>query len=232
MEELQSTEVLDREILEDARRKAQRTLREADETVASASTAWEQRTMDAIGGAKERHAQRMAASRAEIMARLPLDKSRSRLERIETLLRGAASAYLAALPRQRILALLEDELALRAGELTEAVDIGAKKSGTEKSTPEAIQVSYRGLTQGELEAILKKIFPSTPWKLHEGNLARGADFPLGGDFPAVAADTQAVRVTVSAEAVVETLLEDKRGELASALLGAGVLETPEERQHA
>ena len=102
------------------------------------------------------------------------------------------------------------------------------EAGAGKSTHEAIQVSYRGLTQGELEGILKKVFPAAPWKLQGGNLPRTAPF-LAGDFPAVVADTRAVRITVSAEAVVETLLKDKRGELASALLGA---DASEERQNA
>jgi hypothetical protein len=41
MEELQSTEALDREILEDARKKAFKILKGADETLASSKTAWE-----------------------------------------------------------------------------------------------------------------------------------------------------------------------------------------------
>ena len=43
MEELQSTEALDREILEDARKKAFKILKSADESAASAKAAWDRK---------------------------------------------------------------------------------------------------------------------------------------------------------------------------------------------
>jgi hypothetical protein len=206
MEELQSTEVLDREILEDARRKAQRILKTADETVASGTRKWERKTEKALKGVRERYAARLEASRSEIMARLPLDKRRTRLSKIEALLKDAASSYLAGLSRPRLLAVLEGELKKRAGELDSPVPEG--------------RAAARGLTGEETESLLKKAFPQGRWAIDGGENRHIAP----GAFPALAADTQAARITVSADAVIETLLRDKRAELAAALLGEGALD--------
>ncbi|GHV88525.1 hypothetical protein AGMMS50267_08850 [Spirochaetia bacterium] len=220
MEELQSTEVLDREILEDARKKAARILRTADETAASTGEAWDAKTSGALDALKQRYARRLEASRNEIMARLPLDTRRSRLEKIDTLLHDAAAAYLSSFSREKLLALLESELKSRAGELEDR--------GLEGRSRQPLPVRYRHLTPAEVEKILKKVFAGDTWNIAE---ATGA-FLHAGRFPGIIIDTQAVRITVSAEAAVERLLEDRRGELASALLGEGALEDPRELNHA
>ena len=48
MEELQSTEILEREILEDARKKAMRILKTADDTIRAKTAEWEKKTADAV----------------------------------------------------------------------------------------------------------------------------------------------------------------------------------------
>jgi vacuolar-type H+-ATPase subunit E/Vma4 len=205
MEELQSTEVLDREILEDARRKAQRILKAADETAASGTRQWEKKTEQDLRGARDRYAVRLETSRSEIMARLPLDKRRTRLSKIETLLKDAAYSYLAGLSRARLLALLEKELKKRACELDALA--GGKAAA-------------RGLSGEETAGILKTVFPQGSWTIVEGENRRIAP----GTFPALVVDTQTVRITVSADAVIGTLLLDNRAELAAALLGEGALD--------
>jgi vacuolar-type H+-ATPase subunit E/Vma4 len=206
MEELQSTEALDREILEDARRKARRILKTADETVASGTKKWERKTEKALKEVRDRHAARIEASRNEIMARLPLDKRRTRLSKIEALLKDAASSYIAGLSRSRLLAVLEAELKKRAGELDSSASGG--------------KAAARGLSGEETASLLKKAFPQGKWTIACGENRHIAP----GTFPALAADTQAARITVSADAVMETLLRDKRAELAAALLGEGALD--------
>jgi vacuolar-type H+-ATPase subunit E/Vma4 len=205
MEELQTTEVLDREILEEARRKAQKILRAADETAAAGTKRWDRKTDRAVTGIKTHCAERLEASRTEIMARLPLDKRRSRLEKIEGLLRAAASSYLAALPRKKLLALLETELKKRAGEL--------------QMDEAKLQVRVRGLSGAELQGLFQAAFPGGQWQIREGDL-----HTVPGTAPAVVADTPKARITASADAAVEALLRDKRAELASALLGEGALD--------
>lgn len=209
MEELHSTEVLDKEILEDARRKAQRILKTADETTASGTKKWERKTERALKGIRERYTARLEASRSEIMARLPLDKRRTRLAKIETLLQDAASAYLAGLPRPRIIALLEAELEKRADEL----DASALVSTTGTA-------AGQGLSGEEIAVLLKRNFPQVKWTIAEGESRHRGP----GTFPALVLDTQAARITVSVDAVIGSLLQDKRAELAAALLGEGALD--------
>ncbi|MDR1949503.1 MAG: ATPase [Spirochaetaceae bacterium] len=209
MEELLSTEVLDKEILEDARRKAQRILKTADEAAASAAASWEKKTKAVIARAKKRYAEKLERSREEIMARFPLDKRRCRLAQIETFLLTAVEAYIAGLGRDKILKLLE-------GELAERIRCCPELAGC------PCTVSCRGLAEEELEGLLKKLLPRGSWT---GRFVR--DLPnVPGRFPAVILDSEKLRITASVDAAVLALLRDKRLELASALLGDAVLGDP------
>ncbi len=76
MEELKSTDVLDKEILEDARKKANRILRQADETIESKADAWAKQSQAALEEVHRKYEDRISKQRAEITARLPLDKRR------------------------------------------------------------------------------------------------------------------------------------------------------------
>jgi vacuolar-type H+-ATPase subunit E/Vma4 len=213
MEELNSTEVLDKEILEDARRKAQRILKTADETTASGTKKWERKTGIALKGVRDRYETRLEANRSEIMARLPLDKRRIRLAKIESFLKDAAASYLAGLSRSRLLALLERELKKRADEL----EPGQGDSSSSRFEGTAV---VRGLAGEELTELLSRTFPGGKWTITRGENRHIAP----GTFPALMLDTPAVRITVSVDAVIGTLLQDKRAELAAALLGEGALD--------
>ncbi|MDR1353274.1 MAG: ATPase [Treponema sp.] len=209
MEELQSTEVLDREILEDARRKAQRILNAADEEAAASEKVWEKKTRKAMAELKQRFDEKLETGRAEIMARLPLDRRRLALERIDRLLREAAASYLRSLDREKLLGILARELDERAGE--------AKVGTGDKA---AFKAAYRFLSQDEADGLVKKAFPEKTFTLKEGDAA----YIRAGSFPGIVADFGTVRISVSADAAVETLLSEKRGELAAALLGEEALD--------
>jgi hypothetical protein len=210
MEELLSTESLDREILEDARKKAARILKTADETVASAAAGWEKKASDAITELRRKYADRLERNKNEILARMPLDKRRSRLEWIEGFLKEAMNACLSGLPRETILALLEKELKRRLEDFPEFAVPG---SGPER----ILNVTFRGLSAGELESLLKKYFPRGNLKTKEAD----ALFSLPGVFPALVIDAPDARLTVSVDIAAADLLRDKRDELVTALLGAG-----------
>jgi hypothetical protein len=225
MEELQSTDVLDREILEDARRKAQRILKTADDQVAVADKSWEDKIAASLEELRKRHGERLEEGRVEVMARLPLDKRRLRLEKIDSLLREAASRYAAALSREKQIALLADNLALRAGETgaasgDTAADTGAKGAGAGAGGTAALAVTYRLLSGAEAESLVKNNFPGCAWKAEEG----GAAYLQAGKFPGIVVDSGEVRISVSVDEAVESLLEEKRGELTSALLGREALD--------
>ncbi|MDR3276277.1 MAG: ATPase [Treponema sp.] len=210
MEELQSTEVLDREILEDSRRKAQKILKAAGESAASVAKTWEKKTEEALGALRDQYRRRLEAQRTELDARLPLDKKRSRLDRIDRLLHEAKDAYLAGLGRERTLALLEEELAKRAVEAVPEFEGGG------------LRVRSRQLSEAEIRGLLKKVLPQGT--LSSLSIETGDRLPLPGKFPALIIEGPRLRLAVSADEALEYLLRDKRAELAAALLGPGAEE--------
>jgi hypothetical protein len=209
MEELRSTDILDQEILEDARRKAYRILKTADDTVKSAEERWKKKTEDALADIGRRYERREEQSRVEIMARLPLDKRRIRSEKVESFLQSAMEGYFRDLPRERVLSLLEGELTKRFRECPVLED---PRQGE-------LPVIYRGLTREEARELLQRLFPQGGWVLKQAE----PGFRLPGTFPALAADTPAVRIIASIDGIARELLGDKRAELVAALLGEGFL---------
>ncbi|MDR3139809.1 MAG: ATPase [Treponema sp.] len=216
MEELQSTEVLDREILEDARKKAHRILKTADDTLKTQTETWEKRTARSVAEVRQKYRDRIAGAREEILARLPLDKRRARSEMIESLLQSAMAEYLSSLGRERILSLLGAEL--RRG--------FEEYAGYKEAPDPAPQLRCRMLERHEAESLLKQALPpgmktaGVQWDIKEADAAAG----LWGKFPALQVITRAVRITASIETAAETILEDKRAELVKALLGEGALD--------
>ncbi|MDR2404433.1 MAG: ATPase [Spirochaetaceae bacterium] len=209
MEELRSTEVLDKEILEDARRKAQRILKAADDAAVQAAATWEKKTKAVIAKAKKRYATKLEENRNEIMARFPLDKWRCRLAQIETFLNTAMDDYIAGLSRDRLLSILEKELAIRIQYCPEIA-----------LAP--FTVYARGLEKDELEGLLKRLVPRQTWTIGEEPDLR----TVPGRFPAVVLDSEKLRITASVDGAALTLLKDKRFELATALLGEAALADP------
>jgi vacuolar-type H+-ATPase subunit E/Vma4 len=222
MEELQSTEVLDREILEDARRKAQRILKTADEDAAASEKSWEKKTQKALAELNRRFEERLETGRAEIMAHLPLDRRRLALERIDRLLHEAAGSYLRGLDREKLLGILAGELRERSAELEDG------EAGDSARGRPGFKAVYRFLSREEAEGLLKGAFPgggfsggvSRGFSLEEGDAA----YLRAGGFPGIVADSGTVRISVSADAAVDALLSEKRGELAAALLGEEALD--------
>lgn len=209
MEELRSTEALDREILEDARKKADRALRAADQAAAEAEAAWKRKLVEDIEVLERRHAERVAAKVAEIKARLPLEKRRLRAERAERLLRASMEAALRALPRGTALAFLERELSLRAGELD----------------PDRATVRRSGLSEPEAAAVLSRAAPGASWRLPAESAGTEVPEPeAAATLPALTAEDGKTLVRVSLAEAGELLLLDKRAELAAALLGQEALD--------
>ena len=232
MEELRTTEVLDREILEDARKKAAKILKNADDTLATQDRDWEKKIQDAVQSIGNVYAERTKRETDEILARLPLDKRRLRTERAESLLHNAINDFLRGLRRETLLSILERELLERFGDW----------AGREKGTPAmpAAQVSYSGLSLSETRDLLKRVINKlggksanfTPektivenWELKEGlseNKTSGDKSGAQG-FPSIVINTQSLKIIASVEEAAGNLLEEKRAELAAALLGEGVL---------
>jgi vacuolar-type H+-ATPase subunit E/Vma4 len=204
MEELQSTDVLDREILDDARRKAKRILASAEETVVAGAKSWEERADKDIGELEKSFAARVEKTRDELMARLPLDKRRAHSEKVEALLVSAMREYLESLSREQILSLLEKELRRCAVALPE--------SG-------ALEVACRALSREELARVLNAVLPGVEWTLQTAIETR----QIPGSLPALIVNTRVARITASVDTLADSLMEDSRAELVAALLGPEAL---------
>jgi hypothetical protein len=223
MEELHSTEALDREILEDARKKAFKILKTADDTVQSKGRSWERKTQRAIEGIRKTYAAKTGSLREETMARLPLDKRRLRSETAEAFLKEAMDAFLTGLGRDVLLSILEREFAGRL----EACHMVLGESEISPSEKEFKPVLYySSMSAGEAAGIFKNLLDRQEAE-NSGGLEKAEliqdNSPAASRFPALALHTPVVRIKASVEAAAGELLKNKRAELAGALLGEGAL---------
>ena len=223
MQELQSTDVLDNEILEDARKKAFRALKGAEDKIKDNALTWKRKTAAALKELAEKYEARLVRERDEVLARLVQDKRRIRAIKIESLLKGAVNDYLSSLDRPKLLALLEAELGARLDALEAA---GAGITAADKPV-----VMIRALAEAEAETLLaNSFFREAPGNGREGAqlpfwafTALDSNFRKAGLFPALTVNTKSVKVTASTDSAAEALLEDKRAELVTALMGAEAL---------
>jgi hypothetical protein len=202
MEELQSTEILDREILEDARKKAYRILKTAEDTVGANGAIWEQKTGESLAELNTRYAERRKLAAAEIMARLPVDKRRAKAERIESLIQSAVETWYRSLDRERLLSLLGAELAARIAEC----------GGFSEADGELRAVIHQ-LENAEAALLLEAFLPGRSCPIEKA--------PAAGGYPSMVLENNAVRITASIERTVDFFLHEKRAELIGSLLGTG-----------
>jgi vacuolar-type H+-ATPase subunit E/Vma4 len=201
MEELQSTEILDREILEDARKKAGRILKSAEETAAAGAAQWDRKTAEALAGLGARYDAMLQKASAEIMARLPLDERRAKSEIIEGLLAAAADDWVQGLTRERLLALLDQMLKRYAAECPEIQE--------EKT----VKVLLHNLAASEARPLVKRRLPHAECAYSEA--------PAAHLYPEIIIEAGQVRITSSLRILLDGLLLDKREELVTALVGEG-----------
>jgi len=203
MEELQSTDILDREILEDARKKAHRILKAADDTIKTKSAEWDTKLKTTLGELEEKYAKNSKSITEEIMAVLPIDKQRARARKIEELLNSAVESWYVRLNRRRVLGFLQTELSKRL----------ASCGGF--SAPESISVKIHKVEKAEAETILKAILP--------GNTCTIETMQSTAAYPSIILENNEVRIYASIGKAVDFILGEKREELIAALLGENAL---------
>jgi hypothetical protein len=204
MEELQSTEALDREILEDARKKAHRILKTADDTRKAKSTEWEYKLAAALGELEEKYAAQGKVAAGEVMAFLPVDKHRIRATKIDELLCSAVEAWYAGLSRQRVLDLLQKELSSRLGFFNEVTGGDGEPKGD-------IRALIHKVEQSEAQAVLKAVLP--------GKTCQIETIQSTAIYPEIILETPEVRIYASIGKTVDFFLGEKRAELVEVLLG-------------
>jgi len=203
MEELQSTEILDREILEDARKKAHRILKTAEDTIRAKSADGEKNLLNALEELEKKYAVQGKLAADEITARLPIDKRRVKAKKIEELLFSAVETWYARLSRERILDLLEKELIKRIAECEKITAIGD------------VRAKIHQIKRKEAETILQKVLPGRSYIIEEIHSA--------AKYPEIMVETPQVRIYASIGKIVEFFLGEKRAELVEALLGKTAL---------
>jgi len=199
MEELQSTDILDREILEDARKKAHRILKAADDTIKEKSADWEAKLKAALVELEEKYAKNSKSITEEIMAVMPIDKQRARAKKIEELINSAVENWYSRLDRKRVLGFLQKELSKRlavCGEFTASGGIRAFIHKVEKA---------------EAETILKAVLPGKTCAIEKTQSAAA--------YPQIILENDEIRIYASVGKAVDFILGEKREELISALLG-------------
>jgi hypothetical protein len=201
MEELQSTEILDREILEDARKKAHQILKAAEATVKAKTEEWEKKLKADLAELEKKYARQAVLSTDEIMTRLPMDRRRIKARRIEELLHSAVETWYAGLSRDRVLDLLKKEI--------------TKRLATGDAIADKIQVRIHKIEQKEAEAILKEVLPGRPFVIEKIHSA--------AEYPEIILDTKEIRIYASLNKMIDFFLGEKREELVEALLGNAAL---------
>jgi V/A-type H+-transporting ATPase subunit E len=199
MEELQSTDILDRERLEDARKKAHRILKAADDTIKAKSAEWETKLKTTLDELEKKYAKNSKSAADEIMAVLPIDKQRARARKIEELLHLAVENWYLSLSRKRVLGFLQTELSKRL----------ASCGGFSAST--GITASIHKVEKAEAEAILKAILP--------GKTCTVETMQSTAAYPIIILENNEVRIYASIGKTVDFILGEKREELITALLG-------------
>jgi hypothetical protein len=203
MEELQSTENLDKEILDDARKKAHKILKTADDTIKSKSDEWENKLKTALDDLEKKYAKNSQSTAEEIMAILPIDKQRARAKKIEELLNSAIEKWYSRLSRQRVLKFLQTELSKRI----------ASCGGFSGTT--GISAQIHKVEKAEAEAILKAVLPGKTCTIEKTQSTAA--------YPSIILENNEVRVYASIGKAVDFILGEKREELITALLGENAL---------
>lgn len=195
MEEIVSTEALEREILEDARKKGERLLKDADAELGRITAESATRTAKALALLAAEYQARAERYQGEHRARLPLEKTRMKVKYIDRLLSSGASQYLALLPPKRA-SLLVSSLLGRAAAL-----VGERE----------ISLGYKGMDEAEARSIVGGVLPMARI------VGAAVDTGLAATGIAVATRDGKLSVLATLDLIGERLLDENRGELAQAL---------------
>ena len=157
MEELHSTEALDNEIRNDARRKAEQILARADETARSLIDSVRLKVQEEQELAQKNCDERLALYKKNKDAALPLEKQRYLVSNIHDAVIKAMNEYIGSLKesdRLEIIRLLvERSKDLLAGKTLKAVIIGYKKTSADRMLKKVLGKAFSSSTVGDSRII-------------------------------------------------------------------------------
>ena len=197
MEEIASTDALEKEILEDARKKGEKILKDGEAEAARIRSEFGERSASALAALAEDFRSRTERYEGENLARLPLERGRLKATYIDRLLRSAMDRYLSVLPADKVGGLVGGLLSRAAGLVADS----------------RVTVRFRGMDE------------TAARKLVSANLPRAQALSYAGDEGLAAAgllvvsEDGALSVRATLDLVGERLLDEHRGELARTLCG-------------
>jgi vacuolar-type H+-ATPase subunit E/Vma4 len=210
MEVLKTSETLEKQILEDARKKASRVLEGVEREVASIHKEWEAKA-GVEGKRLEAECEaKIAALRKELASSLPLDFMRTRLASIEQTLSVALAEMFAGMPDEELARLL----GLMLGRAASAFK-GARLTVTCQGLPP--ELAGKVVRESIRDAVVEKVIAEPVGEPAAGPVAGPALLPHKGIV--VATTDGRVRYRGTVKEIAAILMEERREELVTALLG-------------
>jgi V/A-type H+/Na+-transporting ATPase subunit E len=195
MEEIVSADAIRREILEDARKKATHLLEEGEAEAARNVAEIEAKAAEVVEEIFQTNAAKSARYRMETMARFPLEVTRMRTSFVDSKLREAVGAYVAALPADAVASLSEAML----------VEGASYFDGKE------VELRRKSLDEAAARKIAGRVFAKA------ASVSQVEDLSLPAPGFVARARDGVVRLRATMDLVEARLLDERRGELALSL---------------
>ncbi len=208
MEELRSTEILDREIHEDARKKAEKVLKAAERECERIQSETEARIAAAGQEKKKDYEKKLEAYRQDAESSIPLEKQRRFVSLIDSSVRKALVEWFEGIGKERRLALYRSKLERYVPNL-----------GTAR-----IRVREIGYAESEIAELVEKTVGTG--RLTGVTLISEAQSRVEGVVDGLIVETEdrSVLCRVTRAELFAELLSEKRQELAEALFGGRLSE--------
>ena len=154
MEDIRSSEILEKEILEDARKKAQGIIKNADKQIAGLRKEWEEKTLAELALLSAEADTKKALRKKEAEASFPLETQRRKLRYMDGIFEKFLEDFFSQLPQEDI----ERVLAER-GKAYTGFFAGKSLAG--------VRLEYAGISRDAAQRLAAALFRETP-NLEEG----------------------------------------------------------------
>lgn len=205
MEELRSTEALDREIRNEARKRADRVLVKAKENAEALKAGVDRKVADATAEAEKQSSSRLELYRKNIDASIPLEKGRYLVSFIYNSVMDAVNSYLESLGEAKrleiIASLVKRSKEFLKGKEVDATVVGLDKSSAQKMLKKELGDAVASCSSGE--PFLLEDEKLDGLKFREGVILRAKDSSI------------ICRLTLDEK--MKEILDDKSYELSSTL---------------
>ncbi|WP_027729177.1 V-type ATP synthase subunit E family protein [Treponema sp. C6A8] len=212
MEELRSTEILDREIQSDARKKAENILKKADKSCEDILNSVEKAINEARKAKEDLYKKKIDAFKKNQDSSIPLEKERFEVSFVQKSIIENINKYLEALGQEKRM-----ELVLARLEKTEEANLLAEKK---------LNAFVYGFDAAKMQKKLSKLYGKNLLKCESTDFGRVSvedDLISLKEGVILESDDKNCRIRLTLSELVNQLFENHREELCNALFGAGGL---------